>query len=289
MPLRRADTGQGVEAIFKIGEFSKLTRVSIRMLRYYDENGIFKPASIDNATGYRTYSVEQIPLLHKIIFLRDIGFNVAEMDAAIKHWENDSIIRHLKNKRQEIESTIKHQQEMLVKIGIALKEIEEEDTSINCNVTLKCIPAYKVLSLRKTIPNYFTEAELWQEMSAFIEHEGLDIPPNNLCFAIYHDLEHKDTQVDVEVCVVVNQTNKSRAGFTFRETEKIEAMACAMVYGPFENIASAYHSLAEWLMKHDQYKMTGKSRQICHRGPWNEPDPGKYLTEIQIPVEKLHT
>lgn len=266
-----------------------MTRVSIRMLRYYDEIEIFKPASIDSATGYRTYSVEQIPLLHKILFLRDVGFNVAEIAAALNHWENDSITRHLKTKQREIESSIQHQQERLVKIGIALQEIEEEKTSINCNVILKSIPAYKVLSLRKTISDYFAEAELWQEMYDFIEQEGLDISPNNLCFAIYHDLEHKDADVDVEVCVVANQAGKSRNGFIFRETEKIDAMACAMVYGPFENIVSAYQSLAEWLMKHEQYKMTGKSRQICHRGPWNEADPDKYLTEIQIPVEKLKT
>lgn len=257
------------------------------MLRYYDEIGVFKPASIDNATGYRTYSVEQIPLLHKIIFLRDIGFNVSEIAAALKHWEKDSITKHLQSKQHEIESIIKHEQGRLVKIGIALKEIQEEKTSINCNITLKSIPIYKVLSLRKAIPNYFAEAELWQEMTAFIEQAGTDISPNSLCFAIYHDLEYKDGDVDVEVCVIVDHMGDNKNGFTFRETEKVDAMACAMVYGPFENIASAYESLANWLMKNEQYRMTGKSRQICHRGPWNEEDPDKYLTEIQIPVEKL--
>jgi len=45
--------------MFKIGEFSKLTQVSIRMLRYYDETGLLKPAQIDQFTGYRSYSVDQ--------------------------------------------------------------------------------------------------------------------------------------------------------------------------------------------------------------------------------------
>jgi len=47
-----------------------------------------------------------------------------------------------------------------------------------------------------------------------------------------------------------------------------------------------YKSFAHWLMQHNQYQMTGQSRQICHRGPWNEKEPDKYLTEIQIPVER---
>ena len=60
------------DTMFKIGEFSKLTQVSIRMLRYYDEMGIFKPEKVDTFTGYRMYSASQIPTLQKIIILRDI-------------------------------------------------------------------------------------------------------------------------------------------------------------------------------------------------------------------------
>lgn len=64
--------------MFKIGEFSKLTQVSVRMLRYYDETGLLKPAEINKYTGYRMYSIEQIETLNKILFLRDTGFSVAE-------------------------------------------------------------------------------------------------------------------------------------------------------------------------------------------------------------------
>jgi DNA-binding transcriptional MerR regulator len=51
--------------MFKIGDFSRLTSVSIRMLRHYDEIGLLKPESIDNFTRYRFYSVEQIPRVNK--------------------------------------------------------------------------------------------------------------------------------------------------------------------------------------------------------------------------------
>jgi DNA-binding transcriptional MerR regulator len=60
--------------MFRIGEFSKLTQVSIRMLRYYDETGLLKPAETDRFTNYRLYSIAQIPVLNKIIFMRDLGF-----------------------------------------------------------------------------------------------------------------------------------------------------------------------------------------------------------------------
>ncbi|WP_248630960.1 MerR family transcriptional regulator, partial [Paenibacillus riograndensis] len=60
-----------------------MTQISIRMLRYYDEVGLLKPAETDKWTGYRMYSVEQIPVLNKIIYLRDSGFNVSEIAVAL--------------------------------------------------------------------------------------------------------------------------------------------------------------------------------------------------------------
>ena len=62
-----------VITMFRIGEFSKLMQVSIRMLRYYDETGLLKPAVIDPWTGYRMYSAQQIPVLKKILYLRDLS------------------------------------------------------------------------------------------------------------------------------------------------------------------------------------------------------------------------
>lgn len=276
---------EGGSAIFKIGEFSKLTQVSIRMLRYYDETGLLIPAQIDQFTGYRYYSVEQISHLHKIIFLRDAGFSVSEIATTLNCWEDAFLTDQLKDKHQEIERTIKKEQERLSKIETALRDIKKK-ALVHYDVSLKSIPSFQVLSLRKIIPDYFCEGELWNELTGFIDEEGLGISPNSSSFAVYHDEEHKEANVDVEVCVIVDQLGASKNGFTFRQTEKVDTMAYTWVYGPFENIASGYSSLAQWLQQHNQYRMKGRNRQICHRGPWNEKNPDRYLTEIQIPVEK---
>ncbi|MBR0600640.1 MerR family transcriptional regulator [Sinanaerobacter chloroacetimidivorans] len=275
--------------MFKIGEFSKLTQVSIRMLRYYDEVGLLKPADIDKFTGYRYYSVEQIPLLHKIIFLRDTGFQVAEISAVVQNWNETAMINFLNNKHSEIEASIKLEQDKLRKIEVAMKDMKGEDLSIRYNISLKTIPAYQILSLRKIIPDYFCEGMLWQELTELVESNSIRIPQNSLNFAIYHDTDFKEADVDVEVCVAVQELGESKDGFTFRETEPVETMACAMVYGPYQNIGPAYEAFAHWLTQHNQYKMIGQNRQICHCGPWNEENPQNYLTEIQIPVTSSHT
>lgn len=271
--------------MFKIGEFSKLTQVSIRMLRYYDETGLLKPAEIDKFTNYRLYSTAQISTLNKIIFLRDLGFNVSEIAVALNNWNNEFITNQLENKRLEIEGAIKAEQDKLSKIELAKRDIRQKKIAIHYNVSIKSIPAYQVFSLRRIVRDYYAEGQLWKEMSAFADENN--IPISNDTFTIYHDTDYRDTDVDIEICAPVAQMGKDMCGFTYRNTELVPIMACTMVYGPFENIAGAYRAFADWLQAHSQYKMSGQSRQIVHRGPWNEESPDKYLTEIQIPLEKI--
>ncbi|HAB61985.1 MAG TPA: MerR family transcriptional regulator, partial [Lachnospiraceae bacterium] len=104
---------------------------------------------------------------------------------------------------------------------------------------------------------------------------------------IYHDTEYKEQNVDVELCAPVKKMGQSIGGFTYRVTDPIPTMACTMVYGEFSNIAGAYLTFAKWLQKNSHYQMIGESRQLVHRGPWNEIDPEKYLVEIQIPLENV--
>jgi DNA-binding transcriptional MerR regulator len=155
--------------MFRIGEFSKLTQVSIRMLRYYDEAGLLKPQEIDKWTGYRMYSIEQIPILNRIVYLRDSGFNVAEIAIALDKNNDISLIKQLDNKYAEIEKVIQDEQEKLRKIELAKIEILGQKKEMYYNISIKAIPSYAVLSLRKIIPNYYAEGELWQELSTAIQ------------------------------------------------------------------------------------------------------------------------
>ena len=85
---------------------------------------------------------------------------------------------------------------------------------------------------------------------------------------------------------LLEKTGKNQDGFVYRKIKGVETMACTMVFGPYEKIASAFLAFIEWISEQPEYRMSGKNRQICHRGPWNEKDPLGYLTEIQIPLKK---
>lgn len=268
--------------MFKIGEFSKLTQVSVRMLRYYDETGLLKPTEVDDFTGYRHYSSLQIPQLNKIVYLRDSGFNVSEIASALDNWQDDRILQKLEEKRQEVERNIELEQRKLAKIQTAKQGVLQQGNALHYQIGIKSVPSYQVLSLRKIIPDYYAEGDLWLELSNFAREKKIDISAET--FSIYHDTEYKETAVDVELCAPVRRMGISTAPFQYRLTEAVPLMAYTMVYGSFNNISGTFLSFADWLQKNNQYKMLGTSRQIVHRGPWNEVNPDQYLVEIQIPV-----
>ena len=270
--------------MFKIGEFSKLTQVTIRMLRHYDEIGLLKPAFVDEWTGYRMYSVEQIPVLNKIIYLKDNGFSLSEIAKIIEENNDEFVIKQLDDKYLEIEKLIQSEYEKLRKIELAKKEILLNKSDMHFNVLIKSVPSYKVLSLRKIIPNYYAEGQLWQELSCFAKEHNVEISDNS--FSVYYDMDYKEENVDVELCVPVKKTGKNVGNFIYKDTESVDIMAYTMVYGEFSNIARAYIAFAQWLQKNSRYKMQGYNRQIVHRGPWNENNPKNYLIELQIPLEK---
>lgn len=271
--------------MFKIGEFSKLTQVTIRMLRYYDETGLLNPMETDPYTGYRMYSIEQIPVLNKIVYLRDSGFNVAEIAEALKNGNDGLIVDQLDKKQKEIQHAILMEKEKLKKIQLAKSELQKSRNEMHYNISIKSIPSFQVFSLRRVVPDYYAEGLLWKELSAYAAEKK--IPVSNNTFSIYHDLDYREKDVDIEICAPVSRMGESANGFVFRNTEPVPIMAFTMVYGHFKNIAETFLNFAGWLQEHSQYKMSGTSRQIVHRGPWNEENPDLFLTEIQVPMEKI--
>jgi DNA-binding transcriptional MerR regulator len=274
--------------MLKIGDFSKLTHVSVRMLRYYDSQGLLKPSVIDSVTGYRMYSAEQVPELQKIIMLRDLNFGVAETKELLQNWNNGHLIQSLHDKIKDIEQLIKIEQNRIGQIQSAIAHIESNKFDQYYNVTIKSIPAYPVISLRRKVDNHFEEGKLWAELMEFVSREHIEYDRSNQNnVAIYHDEEYLDSVVDIEVCLLVKRLGKNKDVFTYRTIDPVDKMACMMVYGSYENIAGAYRSFADWLDKNQPYAMDSTSRQVTIIDYQDTDNPEEYLTEIQIPLIEL--
>lgn len=267
--------------MFKIGEFSKITQVSVRMLRYYDENELLIPASVDEATGYRMYSSSQIDELNRILFLKELGFEVKQMKELLRDWNPEKIQDYLEKQKQAVQDNLKAEQERLIRIEGFMADLQKQDKKLNTQVILKSIPSYQVVSLRKVVKNYFCEGEMWQELASKLKCLG-----NEKGFSIYHDIDYREEDVDIEVCAIC-EPGKSYAadGLILCQTESIEHAACFMIYGPYENIGIAYKEFGYWLEQHPEYHMIGGNRQICHVGYCEASSPEEYVTELQVAIE----
>ncbi|WP_105614564.1 MerR family transcriptional regulator [Vallitalea okinawensis] len=269
--------------MFKIGEFSNFTKVSTRMLRYYDQVGLFKPIKIDNFSGYRYYSASQMTELAKIITLRDAGFNIAEISRLIKMENEQDVLDELKRKQLEIQENINNEKMKMWNIDKIISNFGKEMLIMNYEVILKEIPACKVVSTRSQVKDYSKEIDLWAALGEFAQNNLLQ--PDGAPFAIYHDDEYKEKNVDIEVAMPVAGLQENKGNFVFREVPSVSCMATVLYKGRYENIDGAFHFLANWI-EENGYKPCGKVRQVSIKGEWNEPNPDNYLVEIQMPVQK---
>lgn len=268
--------------MFKIGEFSKLTQVSVRMLRYYDETGLLKPEKIDDKSGYRYYSAKQIVQLQKIILLRDLDFPVNEINECLKQWDEASITRMLEAKKLQIEDKISVEKNRYKKIEDALVDVCTDKLQTHCNIIIKSVPAFNCLAYRKIIPNYFSEELLWRALGSYVNEHKIPVQSRGITF--FYDEEFPEMNVDVEVCVMLDQMRIDDGDFIYRHVSAVEKMACIMIYGPYTNISKGYFAFAQWLDEHNTFKILYPTRQICHIGPADTSDPEEYLTELQIPI-----
>jgi DNA-binding transcriptional MerR regulator len=134
--------------MFRIGEFSWLVRVSPRMLRHYEKCGLFFPAEIDRFTGYRQYGAGQIPLLTKIVALRDMGFSIDEIGDILPHLDDHAYMNTvLRTKMAAVRSTIEAEQEKLERLMEMSDTVRKERNIMVFEVKLQKLPSVKVLSL----------------------------------------------------------------------------------------------------------------------------------------------
>ena len=138
--------------MFRTGEFSHIARVSKRLLHYYDEIGLLKPAHIDPHTGYRYYSASQLPRLNRILALKDMGLALDQIARMMQADVSDEELHGmLLIKKAELEQTLLGDVQRLRRIEARLQQNQMADDALD--VVVKSIPAQLFLSIRAIIPS----------------------------------------------------------------------------------------------------------------------------------------
>ena len=183
--------------MLRIGEFSKLSRVSIRMLRHYDDIGLLKPAEIDQFTGYRYYSPEQLPVIGRITALKDMGFSLADIVKMLEIYENrDELDDYLMKRQLELQEISETMQRQMRLLDTARERLRKEQ-NMSYNVSIKTIPERYAATVHMTIPHYEDEGMVWQILGE--ETAPLNMVPADPCLvaAEYLDDEYKEENVEL--------------------------------------------------------------------------------------------
>ena len=141
--------------MFRIGDFSRIARVSARLLRFYDEIGLLAPAHADPHSGYRFYTVAQLARLNRITVLKDLGFSLEQIGELLKApLDAEELRRMLLLRRNDVERTLAQEAQRLRHIETRIAQIETEGALSVDDVVERAEPARRLLSLRRTVPSF---------------------------------------------------------------------------------------------------------------------------------------
>src|SRR5262245_28983565 len=150
--------------MFRIGEFSKIAQVPGSVLRYYDQIGLLKPAHSDPWTGYRYYSASQLPRLHRILALKELGLTLDQIAQLVDDEVSSAEIRGMLTlSKAKVEQAMQEEITRLRQIEARLQFIESPDHSA-FDIVLKQVPAQPYLSIREVLPGVEAALAIMREM-----------------------------------------------------------------------------------------------------------------------------
>lgn len=268
--------------MYKIGLFSKMNRITTKTLRHYDEIGLLKPAHVDDLTGYRYYASEQLPILHKIMTLKQMGLGLTDIQQIVD--DPVSVQLFLKLKEKELRDAVEEQEKKLLQIKNYMNRLKGEDMAVY-NPVIKTLPKVIVASMRFRSPSYGDYFHMIPKMGEEMKRQGAVCAEPEYCFNIYHDGEYKEKDIDVEVCEAVVDFCQGSEMVQYKVIDQVDTAVCILHKGPYEAFREAYTFIYQWI-KDNGYEAIDNPRESYIDGIWNKESKEDWLTEIQVPIRK---
>ena len=271
--------------MIKIGDFARLSQVSVVTLRYYDEMDLLKPVKVDTFSGYRFYSTDQLPRLNRILALKDLGFSLEQIKLMLADGITSEQLRGMLTlQRKEVEKRLADEQERLRRIGARLRHIELEDKMPKYDVLIKNTPAMMVASRRVTVPTndqvpqYLDAA--YREVYGYIHEQGAKKTGPH--FTLWHSPSDVYENEDVEAIIPIDRPLKGAESVKVYELPSTQ-VAAVVHQGNFEDFQQGHAAILEWIDANG-YQIVGPYREIYIKHDRDELSDS--TTEVQFQVEK---
>ena len=270
--------GRTSDTLYKIGMFAAMNHVTVKTLRFYEEQGLLMPALIRPETGYRYYTLSQMAVLHQITALKLAGFTLEEIAGINSGTDEEAVL-------------LKKKAELLAKIADLTRQIAVVDgylskkkAVLSAPVLIKTIPETTVAFMRIRLESYDCLFDQMPEMGALMEKAGCECALPEYCFTSYLEPGYKDEDILVEICESVVEAKKETGDLKFKTLPEIQA-ACVFHKGSYRTFPESYEAVLRYI-EENGYEIAGEIRESYIDGVWNQDNESDWLSEIQVPVRR---
>jgi DNA-binding transcriptional MerR regulator len=265
---------------FSIGEFSKVTGVSVKTLRFYQEKGILTPSRVDGESGYRYYDQAKVERARVIVHLRAMEFSLEEINVILKECEDESdILAALHQKKAQIEQRMRRDRDVAACLDRIIAKEQEAQRLMEQSafaVENKSVEAMLMAGIR--IKGKYSDCG--EGFSKIARALGRHIAGK--CFCLYYDGEYREDDADFEVCFPLRK-EVSAEGISVRTLPGGQILSLVHK-GPYDQLGRSYARILRHA-KRRKLEIQLPTREVYLKGPGMifKGNPRSYLTEIQLP------
>lgn len=270
--------------MLRIGDFSKLSRISIRMLHHYDEISLLSPEYVDDMTNYRYYGEGQLAEANRISVLKEMGFQLAVIKDIMQSKDSEKKLAALiEEKKLEVMGQLREAEHRIQLLDTAMEKLRKGEMIMNYDVVLKNMPERYVASVRKVIPEYSQEGMLWGILNQETAGMNLQIASPMFAAAVYYDGEYKESDVDVEIQQEVKGKYKDTEHVVFKTVPSMQ-VASVTFKGSYSQMNDVNMAIANWV-KENGHEFAGAAFNIYYVSPGDTDKEEEFVTEVCYPVK----
>ncbi|MGO0063027.1 MerR family transcriptional regulator [Brevibacillus fluminis] len=281
-------THKKVIIIYTIGDFSKISKVSPRMLRHYDKMGLLKPKYVEKDTRYRYYTEEEMYVISMIKKLRRYQFSLKEIKSIVENKSN----YHTK---EMMEMQLSRLLQSTSAYNTIISELKKEIRILNStSPSSPSLYDYDIMIGNRREQLVICKRQkaglddlhsIITDLIHFIQTSNT-IVPLGVYMVIFHDIYDKfevfnPACSDMEVCIPVN-AEIERGAYSSRKIEEGLYISTTHI-GNYDSIGNGYVALLKWA-RENNYMIAGPPIERCYKDGLTNCSPSEYVTEISFPV-----
>src|SRR3712207_2901142 len=262
--------------VLAIGEFSRLTHLSVRTLRRYHDAGLLEPATVDPASGYRYYDAEQIPTAQVIHRLRELDVPLSDVQRILRSPDPGTRAALVADHLERLESQLDRTRAAVASLRRLLRP---EPPPLD--VQLRAVPATTVAAVEDDVQH--DDVLAWYA-GAMAELDAVVDEPTGVPGGLYDNALFETGRG--HLLVYRPTAEPPRSGRVHPVTLPAVELAVTTHVGEHDDIDVTYGELGAWVVA-NALAVAGPVRERYLVGPRDTAEPGAWRTEIGWPVFRV--